>query len=113
MLKIGNLNIVSNDPQEVSKNTKIFVVCGPAHIHIPILEKIAPFVEENAFVGTIFGQGGFDMMANHVLGKKIRTHNITLFGLQNVPSICKINTYGEKIHVIGPKDFLLKLFVFR
>lgn len=97
---------MSKDAQEVCKNTKLYIVCGPAHIHIPLLEKIAPFVEQNSFVGTVFGQGGFDMMANFVLGKKILTHNITLFGLQNVPSICKINTYGQKISVIGPKDFL-------
>lgn len=97
---------MSKNPEEVAKNTKIFIVCGPAHIHIPILEKIAPYVEPNSFVGTIFGQGGFDMMANYVLGKKIKTHNITLFGLQNVPSICKINAYGKKISVIGPKQFL-------
>jgi len=105
---------VSKHPQEVSKNTKIFIVCGPAQIHIPILQKIAPFVEQNAFVGTIFGQGGFDMMANYVFGKKIKTHNITLFGLQNVPSICKINSYGKKISIIGPKKFLYtKLFLFQ
>lgn len=109
---LGNLNIVSKNAEEVSKNTKIFLVCGPAHIHIPLLEKIAPFVEQNCFVGTIFGQGGFDMMANYVLGKKIKTNNITLFGLQNVPSICKINAYGQKIHVIGPKEFLFQFFFF-
>ncbi len=105
-LYLGNLNIVSSDPALISKFTKIFIVCGPAHIHIPILEKIAPYVEKDSFVGTIFGQGGFDMMANFVFGEKMKTLNLTLFGLQNVPSICKIGEYGQRINVIGPKKFL-------
>lgn len=106
---IGQLNIVASDGELVSIGTKVFIICGPAHIHLDLLRKIAPFVEKNAFVGTLYGQGGFDWMANHVLGSKIKSHNITLFGLQNIPSICKIRQYGESVNVIGPKNNLYHL----
>jgi len=31
---------------------------------------------------------------------------LTIFGLQNIPSICKIKNYGESVSVIGPKKIL-------
>ena len=29
----GKLNVVSDNPELVSKGSNIFIVCGPAHIH--------------------------------------------------------------------------------
>ena len=103
---IGKINLASSDPKEVSKGTKIFIICGPAHIHQILLEKVAPFIEKHSFVGTLYGQGGFDWMAHKVLGNKIKKDNLTLFGLQNIPSICKTAIYGESISIIGPKKIL-------
>ena len=45
-------------------------------------------------------------MANSIFGKRLREENITIFGLYNIPWICKIVTYGEKVRIIGPKDAL-------
>lgn len=102
----GTVNIVSSDGEIVSRGTQVFIICGPAHIHIDLMKKIAPYVEKNAFVGTLYGQGGSDWMASHVFGPKLKSHNITVFGLQNIPSICKIRSYGESVTVIGPKNQL-------
>ncbi len=103
---LGKLDLVSDDPKEVCKGTNVFIICGPAHVHIPLLEKIAPYAEKNSFVGTCYGQGAFDWMAGYVFGKKLQEFNITIFGLQNVPSICKIQSYGESVRIIGPKKML-------
>jgi hypothetical protein len=103
---VGKLNLVSDDPKTVSKGSKIFLICGPAHIHQTLLEKVAPFIEKDTYVGTLYGQGGFDWMANYVLGKRVKKDNITLFGLQNIPAICKVRVYGESVNIIGPKKIL-------
>lgn len=42
-------------------------------------------------------------MCNYVLGERIRKDHITIFGLMNIPWICKIVTYGEAVRIIGPK----------
>lgn len=58
-------------------------------------------------VGTIFGQGAFDLQAKFILGEQlIHEKNITIFSLQYVPFICKAVNYGKDINIIGPKKNL-------
>mmetsp|Transcript_8691 Transcript_8691/g.7644 ORF Transcript_8691/g.7644 Transcript_8691/m.7644 type:complete len:324 (-) Transcript_8691:160-1131(-) len=82
------------------------MVAGPAHIHESLLTAIAPFVEKNCWVGTIFGQGPFAWAAYSIFKNRIQKDNITIWSLYNVPAICKIRKYGEAVNVIGPKKVL-------
>jgi len=82
------------------------LICGPAHIHEEILKKIAPFVEKDSFVGTLYGQGSFAWTAYAILKNRLQKDNITIWALLNVPSICKTIAYGESVNVIGPKNML-------
>jgi len=50
---VGKLNAASDDPK-VFADTDIWIISGPAHIHMPLLRRIAPFVKNNAYVGTLF-----------------------------------------------------------
>ena len=70
------------------------------------MKQIEPFVSPNSYVGTLYAQGGFDWMASSIFGKRLKDDNITLFGLYNIPWICKIFTYGERVRIIGPKEAL-------
>ena len=70
------------------------------------MKKIAPYVKDGALVGTIFGQGGFDLQCMHVFGDQIEKKNLTIFSLQYVPFICKAINYGKDINIIGPKKTL-------
>ena len=97
---------MSNNPAEVVPGSVVCLVAGPSHIHGDILRTIAPYVSENTFVGTVYGQGAFDMQARSILGESQAKKNITIFALQNVPFICKIVEYGSSINIIGPKDHL-------
>jgi opine dehydrogenase len=56
---IGKINKVSSDPKEVAPEADVFLLGGPAHANPHLLEKIAPFVKKGAFVGALYGQGGF------------------------------------------------------
>lgn len=46
-----------------------------------ILQQIKPYLEQGAYVGSIFGQGGFDLQAKYVLGDDIEKKNLTIFCL--------------------------------
>jgi len=45
-------------------------------------------------------------MCNYVFGERLKKDGITIFGLLNIPWICKIVTYGEAVRIIGPKKAL-------
>lgn len=57
-------------------------------------------------MGTIFGQGAFDLQARYVLGEDIAKKNLTIFSLQYVPFLCRASSYGKQVDIIGPKKHL-------
>jgi hypothetical protein len=54
-------------------------------------------------VGAIPARGGFDYCAAWVLAELDRP-DVRLFGLQTLPWACRIETYGQRVHVLGVKD---------
>ena len=69
--------------------------------------RLHPKLKRARFVGTIFAQGGFDWMCHHAFGRRLQEDNITIFGLFNIPWICKISSYGESVRDNRPqKDAL-------
>jgi glycerol-3-phosphate dehydrogenase len=51
----GSINKCSANPEEVIPGSHIILICSPAHTKIEILQQIKPFLEEGAYIGTIFG----------------------------------------------------------
>ena len=79
---MGKLNVVSDKAENVVSDADIVIICSPAHTKNQILEEIKPFIKRGALIGTIFGQGAFDLQAMHILGKdNIREKNLTIFSL--------------------------------
>lgn len=103
---VGNINIASNCPRQVSKGTKVFIISSPVNVQETLLRKLKPFIEEGAYVGSVFGQGGFDLIANNVLGEDIQRKNLTIFSLFNIPSTCTVTEPGKRVVIIGPKSYL-------
>eukprot|EP00817_Percolomonadidae_sp_ATCC50343_P003951 CAMPEP_0117429510 /NCGR_PEP_ID=MMETSP0758-20121206/9062_1 /TAXON_ID=63605 /ORGANISM="Percolomonas cosmopolitus, Strain AE-1 (ATCC 50343)" /LENGTH=406 /DNA_ID=CAMNT_0005216627 /DNA_START=18 /DNA_END=1234 /DNA_ORIENTATION=- len=101
---IGKINKVSSDISEVAPGSDIFLLGGPAHANPIYLKAIAPYVQKGAIVGALFAQGGFDWAASQALGDKMK--DITLYGLQNIPWICKKIKNGHSCRMIGPKKVL-------
>lgn len=102
----GTLNTVSANPAEVCKNTKVFIISSPVNAQEEILNSIKPYVERNSIIGSVYGQGGFDLIAGRVFGKDIREKNLTIFALFNIPSTCKVSVPGKEVIIIGPKKYL-------
>ena len=58
---VGKISKCSSDAKDVIPGAKIVIICSPAHTKPKILEQIKDYLEEDTYVGTIFGQGGFDL----------------------------------------------------
>ena len=91
----GYINRISNDPADVIPGSQFIVIGGPANAHYEILERIAPYVDSYAYVGTVFGQGGFDFQAKSVFKNDLEDKNIVVFGLKHVPYLCQCTKYGH------------------
>jgi hypothetical protein len=94
---------VSADPAQVIPGSEMVVLVLPAFAHEATLRQIAPFLDQNAWVGAIPARGGFDYCAAWVLARQGRP-DVRLFGLQTLPWACRIETYGQAIHVLGVKE---------
>lgn len=46
------------------------------------------------------------MIANHVFGHDVKTKNLAIFSLFNIPSTCKVIVPGKEVVIIGPKKYL-------
>lgn len=104
---VGSIEKASNNQMDF-KDPKVWIICGPAHIHPILLKQIAQAVTPDSFVGTLFAQGGFNWACEEVFGSRLKKENITVFGLFNIPWIVKATEYGKSVRIIGPKS---KLFV--
>ena len=93
---------ISADPAEVIPGSEWVVLVLPAFAHEAILRQIAPFLDRDAWVGAIPARGGFDYSAASVLREHGRG-DVGLFGLQTLPWACRIQEYGQQVHVLGAK----------
>lgn len=97
---------MSDDPAEVIPGSKIVIICSPVHVAHEILLAIKDHLGDKTLVGTIFGEGAFDLQAFHYLGTKVDDLDLTIFALQFVPFLCKTNEYGKSVEIYGPKSYL-------
>ena len=59
---------ISDKPEDVIPGSRIIIICSPSHVSLDILRQIKDYVDDNAFVGCIYGGGCFDLQAMSVLG---------------------------------------------
>ena len=93
----GNLEIISNNPEETVNSCDIIFLCLPGFAIGKTLESINPFIG-NAVVGSIVCSTGFFFAAHRILGDKVK-----LFGFQRVPFIARTNEYGHSANILGYK----------
>uniref|UniRef100_K3W9S0 Opine dehydrogenase domain-containing protein n=1 Tax=Globisporangium ultimum (strain ATCC 200006 / CBS 805.95 / DAOM BR144) TaxID=431595 RepID=K3W9S0_GLOUD len=102
---VGKLQLVSKHAKNVIPQSDVVIVAAPANAHPDILASVAPYLKKGVALGALFAQGGFDWAAKKALGDKLADVEL-LFGLQNIPWICKAYEYGHKARIIGPKKCL-------
>ena len=95
----GKLNIVSSSPEEALRGADVVLLCLPGYAIKGELEKIAPYVNETTFVGSVFSSTGFFFEALKILGE-----NVPIWGFQRVPFIARTEEYGHSAHLLGYKS---------
>lgn len=72
------------------------IIAAPAQAHPPILRGIAPHVRAGQSIGALYAQGGFDWAVRAALGEDKAASMRCIFGLLNIPWICKAPVYGRQ-----------------
>ncbi len=103
---VGPLHRVSDDAADVVPGSDYVIVAAPANAHPDLLAKVAPHLDFGARVGALFAQGGFDWAVKHAFGPERFKRIGVMFGLQNIPWICKASQYGHAARILGPKKQL-------
>lgn len=100
----GDLKIASDNPKDLIPTADYIVFCMPVHQYRVCLQQIAPYInkEKNVFVGTVYGQAGFNWMVDEIKSKYELT-NIVTFAFGLLPWICRIIKYGQKGVTYGGK----------
>lgn len=102
---VGRLHKVSDRPQDVIPDADVVFVAAPANAHPSILRAIAPHTRDGQLVGALYAQGGFDWAAQAALGSRVGALR-AMFGLQNIPWICKAPVYGKEAKCArGPRVY--------
>jgi hypothetical protein len=106
----GRIARKSSNPEDVIPEADVIVLCMPVCRYRLALNKIAPFVnrkKKNVFVGTIYGQAGFDWMARQELTEGQGLKNVVSFATGEIPWICRALEYGKAGANYGGKDLNL------
>lgn len=96
-------NLITSDPAAAVPGSRLILLCVPSHVEDDVLDKIIPFIDNDAYIGAVPGPGGFNWKADHWL-----THhrkNATVFSLNAIPWMCKTTKPGQEVNILGTKDF--------
>ena len=92
----GDLKTISNNPEDLFPDADYIVFGMPVHKYRVALQKIAPFInkDKTVFVGTVYGQGGWNWMVDEIK-KQYKLTKIVTFAFGLIPWICRIIEYGR------------------
>lgn len=96
----GVLEKVSDRAEDVIPQSDIVLLCLPGFLIEKSLRQIAPFVTKQA-IGSIVSSTGFFFRAHEIFDD-----TTSLFGLQRVPFISRVEEYGHCATLLGYKKHL-------
>lgn len=99
------IQLITDNPEKAVSNADIVMIAAPAHVHLDLLKKIAPYLKQGCVLGTLFGQGGFHWAVEAGLGP-YQSKSSAIFALQHVPWLARWAEYGKAVEICGPKEFL-------
>ena len=101
----GTMNKISSKPADVIPDADIIILCMPVHTYRIALHNLAPHINrtKEVFVGTVYGQAGFNWMA-HEMEREHNLTNTVTFSIGLIPWICRISKYGSVAFNYGGKQ---------
>ncbi|UTC80296.1 NAD/NADP octopine/nopaline dehydrogenase family protein [Treponema sp. OMZ 798] len=100
----GRLTKASKNPEEIIPAADYIILCMPVHKYRFALNQIAKYInnKKTVFIGTIYGQGGFNWMVDEIK-KKYSLTNIVTFAFGLIPWVCRVKNYGKNAVTYGSK----------
>jgi NAD/NADP octopine/nopaline dehydrogenase, alpha-helical domain len=98
----GTPNEITSDPKVVIPGCKVILFALPADRHERYLKAMLPHIRPGTLIGSMPGEGGFDLCVRHAFGKEL-ADSCTLFTLDTLPWACRIETFGHVVHILGTK----------
>ncbi len=92
----GELNKISSEPGDVISEADVIFLCMPVSQYRNALHRIAPHLDRDkeVYVGTVFGQAGFNWMVDEIKGT-FGLEKIITFSFGLIPWICRVLDYGK------------------
>ncbi|MCI8633149.1 MAG: NAD(P)-binding domain-containing protein [Lachnospiraceae bacterium] len=99
----GKIQLATNDEKIAFSEADMILITLPAYCMEEISKKIERYSKSDAMIGLIPGTGGGECCFIGCLNK-----GCIVFGLQRVPSVARLVTYGKKVCATGyrPELFL-------
>ncbi len=98
---VGSPRQISTDPAQVIPGSELILLALPAFAHGSTLQAIANHLDPGTAIGALPARSGFDYQAHSIL--RVEELSLRLFGLQTLPWVCRITTYGQAVEVLGTK----------
>ena len=95
------LHCVTSSYEEAVKDADYVLITHPSFMVEKTLNSIAPYVKKGCVIGVIPGFGGKEYLIDELLEK-----GCIFFGTQRVPSIIRLETYGECVILKQKNDFM-------
>jgi hypothetical protein len=99
----GQPTVVTGDAAAAGAGARLVLLALPAFAHEAVLQALAPHLPEDVWIGALPARGGFDLLAQQVLGRLQENNARVLFGLQTLPWACRIRDWGCAVDVLGAK----------
>ncbi|WP_018675801.1 NAD/NADP-dependent octopine/nopaline dehydrogenase family protein [Riemerella columbina] len=92
----GTIKKVSADPKDVIPEADCIILSIPVYQYRNLLHQIAPYIskDKKVYVGTIYGQGGFNWMVKEIIDK-FNLKNVVYFASGLIPWITRTKEYGK------------------
>jgi hypothetical protein len=101
----GELAAISDDPAQVIPSTDVVILCMPVCKYRVALHNLAPHLrrDREVFVGTIYGQAGFNWMVDEIR-REFELDSVATFAVGLIPWICRVLEYGSRGVTYGCKE---------
>lgn len=100
-ITIGRLNKVTSDIGVAIDKCKIIFVAQPAFMLGNVADKMLPYLKEGMNICVLPGTGGAEFAF-----RKCIELGATLFGLQRVPTVARLEQYGKRVRCEGLRSEL-------
>lgn len=95
-VKKAQIELISSNIKEVLNNCNIILITYPAFLLEQVEQLISPYINSDVSIGIFPGTGGVEFIFKKEIEK-----GISIFGLQRVPCVARLVTYGKRVRCEG------------